>query len=90
MLEGDLDTAINLLKEGVEAFSEGFIFVLPVLMLRLRLAELLLQRGALGDREAAQAELDAVVAYWRKAKATWYLGKLKEWASEHGLQLPEN
>ncbi len=56
---------------------------------RLRRAEIFLERDAPGDREAAQAELDAVLPYWRKAKATWYLGKLKEWAAERGLRFPE-
>ncbi len=57
---------------------------------RVRRAELLLVRGAAGDRKAAQAELNAVVPYRRKAKATWYLGKLKAWAAECGLRFTEN
>jgi class 3 adenylate cyclase/tetratricopeptide (TPR) repeat protein len=85
--QGDLDAAIASLRESVHASSE---FV-PVASHwpRLRLTELLLARGAPGDREAAQAELDAILPYWRKAKASWYLGRLKAWAGERGLTVAD-
>jgi DNA-binding NarL/FixJ family response regulator len=51
----------------------------------LRCVEALLR---LGDRAAAAEELARVVAYWRKGKATWYLGELARWAGQHGLRLP--
>ena len=56
---------------------------------RLERAELLLRRGRPGDREAAAAELAAALPYWRTAKATWYLGKLRRWARTRRLPFPE-
>jgi class 3 adenylate cyclase/tetratricopeptide (TPR) repeat protein len=41
--------------------------------------------AARGDLAAAQAEVDALLPFWRKAKATWYLGRLAEWARGLGL-----
>lgn len=41
------------------------------------------------DVAAAQAEFDALLAYWQRAKATWYLGQLQAWAEEHGLAFPQ-
>jgi len=55
---------------------------------RRRRVELLLRRGAAGDRDAAQAELTAILPYWRKAKATWYLGQLERWAADLDLDFP--
>jgi len=88
--DGDLGAAIAFLDQTARHFSEIPCTRTAAEWARLRRAELLLQRAAPGDWEAAQAELDAALAYWRKAKATWYLGKLKEWAAEHGLRFPEN
>ncbi len=86
---GDLDSAITALDESAMHFSEVPLTYFAAHWVRLRRAELLLERGAPSDREAAQAELDAAVSYWRKAKATWYLGKLQEWAAERGLRFPD-
>ncbi len=88
VLAGELDAAIAGLEECAAHFLEGPTFM--AYWIRLRRAEVFLERGAAGDREAAQAELGGVLPYWRKAKATWYLGKLKEWAAERGLWFPEN
>lgn len=55
---------------------------------RLRHAELLLERGGDADRVAAANELAAVLRFWRKAGARWYLGRLRSWAREHGVRLP--
>lgn len=52
---------------------------------RLRSIEALLR---LPDRPAAAEELARVVNYWRKGKATWYLGELATWAAQHRLRLP--
>ncbi len=87
--KGDLDSAITALDESAMHFSEAPLTYFAAHWVRLRRAELFLERGKPGDREAAQAELDAVLPYWRKAKATWYLGKLKEWAAERRLRFPE-
>jgi DNA-binding CsgD family transcriptional regulator len=49
-----------------------------------RRAELFLRLSP-PDVVAAQAEFDALLPYWQKAKATWYLGQLRTWAEERGL-----
>jgi len=85
---GDLDAAIPLLEESAELFNQSFVRFGETLARRRR-AELLLRRNAPGDREAAQAELAAILPYWRKAKASWYLGELERWATELGLDFPE-
>jgi len=87
--EGDLDLAISLLGESAESFRQSFRVVFGETLARHRRIELLLRRNGVGDREAAQAELAATLPYWRKAKATWYLGELERWATELGLGFPE-
>jgi hypothetical protein len=88
--EEDFDVAIAMFDESARHFLESIEGNnLGAHWARLRRAELFLERDAPGDREAAQAELDAVPPYWRKAKATWYLGKLQEWATERGLRFPD-
>jgi DNA-binding CsgD family transcriptional regulator/tetratricopeptide (TPR) repeat protein len=54
-----------------------------------RRAELFL-RVTPPDVVAAQAEFDALLPYWQKAKATWYLGRLRTWAEERGLAFPHS
>ena len=82
--EGDLDPAISLLGECAELFRQSFLPFGETLA-RCRRIELLLRRNGAGDRDAAQAELAAILPYWRKAKAAWYLGQLELWAADHGL-----
>ena len=85
--EGDLGRAIELSAASVAALDHSqwpFIETLA----RLRHAELLLERGSEEDRSIANGELSTVVAFWRRAGAPWYLGKLRDWAREHGLRLP--
>ena len=84
---GDLDFAIALLGESAELFSQSLLAFGETLARRRR-AELLLRRNAMGDREAAQEELVEILPYWRKAKATWYLGQLEQWAVDQGLTFP--
>jgi class 3 adenylate cyclase len=50
---------------------------------RLRRARLL---AAAGDLVAARAELDRFLPYWRKAKATWYLGEIEKKARAMGIE----
>jgi DNA-binding CsgD family transcriptional regulator len=85
--EGDLDPSISLLGESAELFRQSFLAFAETLARRRR-SELLFRRNDVGDREAAQAELTAILPYWRKAKATWYLGQLERWAAELGLNFP--
>jgi DNA-binding CsgD family transcriptional regulator len=40
------------------------------------------------DRARAESDLARVVAFWRKAKATWYLARLARWAEERDLAFP--
>ena len=82
--DGDRESALAMLSQCVELLVDA----LPVQgsFARLRRAELLLENG---DREGASAELAAALTYWRKAKATWYLGQLRAWPAERGLAFPE-
>jgi DNA-binding CsgD family transcriptional regulator len=49
---------------------------------RLRRLDLL----ATGDPAEAQKELAILMAMWRAVDAKWYLGRLSEWATAHGLR----
>ena len=82
----DLDTSIKLLGESAALFNDSFLPMAETVTRRRR-AELLLGRN-IGDRDAAQAELGRILPYWRRAKATWYLGQLKRWATALGLDFP--
>jgi DNA-binding CsgD family transcriptional regulator len=85
--EGDLGRALELSVASVEALEHSqWPFIETVA--RLRYAELLLERGTLQDRGMASAQLSTVVAFWRRAGAPWYLGRLRDWARERGLRLP--
>ncbi len=59
---------------------------LAATLIRLRRAEAFVREG---DRDAASAEIAKVLPYWRKAKASWYLGRLREWAAERGISFPD-
>jgi len=85
--DGHLDPAISLLAESAELLRQSFLPFGETLARRRRI-ELLLRRNGVGDREAAQEELAAILPYWRKAKATWYLGQLERWAAGLGLVFP--
>jgi DNA-binding CsgD family transcriptional regulator/tetratricopeptide (TPR) repeat protein len=84
--DGDIDQAAALYARSSESFRELFTPLwTPVF---LRRCEVLIGRGAPGDRAAAAAAIEPVVAYWRKAKATWYLGQLERWAAERSVPFP--
>jgi DNA-binding NarL/FixJ family response regulator len=85
--EGDLGRALELSATSVDALDHCQWPVIETVA-RLRHAELLLERGSPEDRAAASAELSKVVAFWRRASAPWYLGRLRDWAREHRLRLP--
>ena len=84
---GDFDAPIRFLEESAALFNQSVVPFGETLARRRRV-ELLLRRGAAGDRDAAQAELTAILPYWRKAKATWYLGQLERWAADLDLDFP--
>ncbi len=52
---------------------------------RMRRVEALAQDGR---TEAAQSALDGLVAYWRAAKADWYVSQLRERLAPFGLVIP--
>jgi DNA-binding CsgD family transcriptional regulator/tetratricopeptide (TPR) repeat protein len=84
---GDLDGALGLLANAAAALVEGDDPV-GLTAVRLESADLLLRRDAPGDRTAAAAAFAAVVPYWRRAKATWYLRQLRSWAKARLLPFP--
>lgn len=87
--QDEIDTAIDRLGESAREISESYHWsTAAASLVRLRLAQALLDRDRAGDRESAQAELDAAAPNWRKAKAKWYLGRLEAWAVERGLTFP--
>jgi len=85
--ERDLESAVPVLSESAELFGQSAMPFGETLARRRRV-ELLVRRNAAGDRDAAQAELAAILPYWRKAKAAWYLGQLERWAAGLGLVFP--
>jgi len=88
---GDLDVAVTKLAECAAHLAEGILApagFLPVTFVRLRRAELLLQRNAPGDRAEAARELVADVPYLRRARATWYFGRLQAWGSTRNVPFP--
>jgi DNA-binding CsgD family transcriptional regulator len=85
--DGDLEGALDLFARVELLLQEGdFPFALTVT--RLERADVLLRRAAAGDREDAKEELAASVPYWEKAKAEWYLGRLRRWAASRKLPFP--
>ena len=84
---GDLDSAMRLAELSVEMLAEGqwpFVWTIAC----LHRAELLLQRRHPEDEAAARADLEAVIAFWRRGGATWFLGRLAAWARAHDLSMP--
>lgn len=84
---GDLDGAVRLAGACV-GFLAGGQWPFVETLARLRHAELLLQRGGPGDDAAARADFDAIVAFWTRARATWFLTRLAAWARSHGVSRP--
>ena len=84
---GDLDGAVRLAGQSVEMLTDGqwpFVWTIAC----LHRAELLLKRRHAEDATAARADLEAVVAFWRRGEATWFLGRLAAWAHAHDLSMP--
>jgi DNA-binding CsgD family transcriptional regulator len=88
---GELDAAIASLGECNEHLA-SMIFgprgFLPATFVHLRRAELFLQRGSPGDRDAAAAELAADLPQLRRGRATWYLARLRAWADQRQVPFP--
>ena len=91
--EGDRDAAIATLGECLEHLAAAIALpaaFLPATFVHLRRAELLLERGAADDHDAAAAEVAADVPQLRRGKGIWYLAQLQAWAHAHGLPFPSD
>jgi DNA-binding CsgD family transcriptional regulator len=84
--DGEADRAIEEMTRCAGVFAQAGWF--SSTFARQRLVELLVLRDNAGDRGSAQAALAAFLPFWRKAKATWYLGQLERWAGDLGLEFP--
>jgi DNA-binding CsgD family transcriptional regulator len=90
--EGDIDAAIVHYGISIEHFARAYFAFSQAVVMRmlahLRRAEAYLQRAGPSDRAAAQSDLEVILEFWRRANASWYLGRLHEWALEVGLTWP--
>ncbi|MDP9255001.1 MAG: hypothetical protein M3Q31_00350, partial [Actinomycetota bacterium] len=86
-LRGDVDGAIAELTTHLDVSDEHLWY--PGTLARLRLMELLLDRATPADRMTAEGHFAVVLQFWRKAKATWYLARLAEWAKTRNLAMPK-
>lgn len=84
---GDLDRAAALHDEYAGLFERAFDPFART-QIQLRRAELLARRALPGDAEAAAAAFAEIVPFWRSAGATWYLARLRCWATARGLPFP--
>lgn len=89
---GAIDRAIEAYGEALDALDRerycgGMVPYLASLT-RLRIAELHVS-GSAGGTADAQTQLDALLPFWRRANATWYLAQLRDWALGNGLAFPE-
>jgi DNA-binding NarL/FixJ family response regulator len=77
--------AVVLAEAELSQYNNNVVYLTS--LIRQRRAELFLRLSP-PDVVAAQSEFDALLTYWRKAKATWYLGQLRNWAEARGLAFP--
>jgi DNA-binding CsgD family transcriptional regulator len=84
---GEFDEAIEHFAKAAAGLRDALL-PYPATLADLRLIESLLQRGRPADRDRAKEVVMSVVAFYRKAKAAWYLGELERWASAHNLEFP--
>ncbi len=75
------DAAVDPLREGL-ALLDDRPSPFASVVFQQELVEVLV--GAGRNDEAAEVFTE-LTAFWRKAKATWYLGRLEGWARELGL-----
>lgn len=91
---GQIADAIKAYGEALEACdrarygSGGGMVPYLISLTRLRAAELELLDPTT-NKARAQADLEALLPFWRRAKATWYLAQLRDWALANGLSFPE-
>jgi DNA-binding CsgD family transcriptional regulator len=84
---GDLDGALRLAELSVEMLTDGqwpYVWTIACLYR----VELLLKRRHKKDEAVARQDFETVVAFWRRAGATWFLGRLAAWARAHDLSMP--
>lgn len=84
---GDLDSAVGLAGQSVEMLTDSqwpFVWTIACLYR----VELLLKRRHKKDEAVARQDFQTVVAFWRRAGATWFLGRLAAWARAHDLSMP--
>lgn len=88
---GNIDTAIVRYGISVEHFARAYFAFSQAVVMRMlahmRRAEAYLQRAGPTDGAAAQSDFEVILEFWRRANASWYLGRLHEWAHEAGLTL---
>jgi DNA-binding CsgD family transcriptional regulator len=80
--DGRPDQALVAFTEAAAGFDHPRQSMLARTLPRLRRAELLARKNP----SAALRDVAAVMAMWRAVDATWYLGRLREWAAAHGLR----
>ena len=80
-LRGDAASAIDGLASGADPAEKNRGFLMAS-FIRLERARLLAESGR---RDEAAKELERGRAFFQKAKATWYLGRIAEWARSSGI-----
>ncbi len=78
---GDHAAAAGLFREAADGIGSLGMWVATTTLVRLRATE----ERLTFDRAGATAELNEAMEYWRRGKATYYLGELERWAVTHGL-----
>jgi len=84
---GDLEAALDLFAQSAQHFRGVGGALVGQTLPRLRRAELLLSRGSGADYQTAAAEVAAVEALWQKAKAPYFLSRLRAWTVARGLHV---
>jgi len=87
---GETQRALDLFAESAACFIGVGGSLVGQTLARLRRAEILAARNSLNDGAAASNDLAFIETLWRKTKATWYLGRLRESAASRGLDLPSS
>jgi DNA-binding CsgD family transcriptional regulator len=83
----EIESALSLFAQSADHFRGVGGSVIGQTLPRLRRAEVFLSRGSGADYQAAAAEVAAVDALWQKAKAPYFLTRLRAWAIARGLHV---